>query len=298
MHLIADGRRRYGTTARARTTVVVMTRNRRASLARTLVRLDALPERPPVIVVDNGSEDGTSALVARRFPRVQTIALAANAGPAARTLGADAARTPYVAFADDDSWWQPGALALAQFIFDAYPRLGALAARTLVGPEQVEDPINDAMRRSPLGRDADLPGPSVLGFLACASIVRRSALLEVGGFRELAMGFEETPLAVAMASQGWAVVYVDEVVAEHHPMTAPEREPRRRGHVRNELVFTWRRRPLGTAIRRTLRLFRDGLTEPAVLRGLLDGAREAPRLYRERDVVDERVELSLRRLNL
>lgn len=42
-----------------RLTVVVITRNRRPELDRTLTRLAALPERPPVIVVDKGSEDDT-----------------------------------------------------------------------------------------------------------------------------------------------------------------------------------------------------------------------------------------------
>ncbi len=45
----------------ARIAVVVATRNRRNSLLRTLARLRELPERPGIVVVDNGSTDGTSA---------------------------------------------------------------------------------------------------------------------------------------------------------------------------------------------------------------------------------------------
>jgi len=81
------------TRAGARTTVVVMTRNRVRSLARTLAQLEALPERPHVIVVDNGSDDGTPILLAHRFQRVKAIVLSENAGPHARTLGVEAAHT-------------------------------------------------------------------------------------------------------------------------------------------------------------------------------------------------------------
>ena len=38
------------------------------------------------------------------------VALPVNAGAVARTTGVRHTTTPYVAFADDDSWWEPGAL--------------------------------------------------------------------------------------------------------------------------------------------------------------------------------------------
>ena len=95
----------------------------------------------------------------------------ASAGAVARTIGVHLARTPYVAFSDDDSWWEPGALARAAELFDAHPRLGLIAARVLVGADRVPDPINAAMAGSPLPSEPGLPGPSVLGFLACAAIL-------------------------------------------------------------------------------------------------------------------------------
>src|SRR6476660_7049667 len=121
--------------------VVIATRDRCGPLRHTLDRLAALPERPPVIVVDNGSSDGTRAMLAREHPAVRLVALGRNHGAVARNAGVRAAGTPYVAFADDDSWWAPGALARASAHFAAYPRLGLLAARTLVGPGQRTDPL-------------------------------------------------------------------------------------------------------------------------------------------------------------
>ncbi len=51
-----------------RVTVVVITHNRRAELARTLDHLAGLPEKPAVIVVDNGSDDGSAAYVRWWYP--------------------------------------------------------------------------------------------------------------------------------------------------------------------------------------------------------------------------------------
>jgi hypothetical protein len=50
----------------------------------------------------------------------------------------------------------------------------------------------------------DLPGPPVLGFIACGGIVRRAAFLEVGGFNSrLGVGGEEELLAVDLTARGW-----------------------------------------------------------------------------------------------
>src|SRR5436309_3600337 len=56
-----------------RVAVVMITYNRREEALRTLVRLTALPEKPRIVVVDNGSSDGTAAAVAERFPEVEVL---------------------------------------------------------------------------------------------------------------------------------------------------------------------------------------------------------------------------------
>lgn len=120
-----------------RITVAVITRDRPVSLLRTLDALAALPERPPVIVVDNSRGDGTRTAV-RGHPAVAGLLRpAANTGALGRNLAVRHARTPYVAFSDDDSWWEPGSLARAADLLDRHSRLGLLAARTLAA----DDPL-------------------------------------------------------------------------------------------------------------------------------------------------------------
>lgn len=162
-------------------TVVVATRDRAATLLRTLARLSELPEHPPVVVVDNGSRDGTPDVVRREHPDVRVVELGRNLGAPARTVGVRSASTPYVAFSDDDSWWEPGALGRAAAHLRAHPRLGLVAARVLVGPSGRLDPVCEAMEASPLGTSPGMPGPAVVGFVACGAVVRREAFLEVGG---------------------------------------------------------------------------------------------------------------------
>jgi len=42
--------------------------------------------------------------------------------------------TPYAAFCDDDTWWEPGSLALAADALDAQPDIAAVTARIVVEP--------------------------------------------------------------------------------------------------------------------------------------------------------------------
>jgi GT2 family glycosyltransferase len=259
--------------------VVVATRDRRDSLLRTLAELAALPERPPTIVVDNASSDGTAAAVAAEFPAVDLLALERNLGAAARNLGARRLRTPFVAFSDDDSWWAPGALATAAEELRRRPRLGLLAARILVGAERRLDPVSATMAGpAPPG----LPGPRVDGFLACGAVVRRDAFLAAGGFCErFLIGAEESLLTIDLRAAGWELCYAENVVAIHCPHEGPRGD---RGWLRrrNALWTAWMRAPARQALRETAALARVARTEPEARRALASAALGLPWALRER----------------
>lgn len=294
-HEITGRRGQLSSAARSpNATVVVATRNRSRSLLLSLEKLAALPEQPHVIVVDNASSDDTRASVTRWFPEITVLGLDHNAGGAARTVGVERATTPYVAFSDDDSWWAPAAIARAAELFEEYPRLGVIAGRILVGPEQRLDDTCAVMASSPLGKGADLPGPSVLGFIACGAILRRAAYLEAGGFRSrLSVGGEEEILAVDLAERGWGLAYVPEIVAHHHPSDQRDEHGRRRVVARNALWSVWlRRRPRGAA-RQTWRLMRRSVNDPAGRAGIADALRGLPWVLRERRPVSARLEAQL-----
>ncbi|MFC7107553.1 glycosyltransferase family 2 protein [Nonomuraea rubra] len=136
---------------------VVITWNRREEVLTALGRLLALPERPQVVLVDNGSADGTAEAVARAYPEVDVVALDENLGAVGRNVGVERLRTPYVAFADDDTWWEPGSLARAADRLDAHPRLAVVTARILAEPGGRDDPIVAELRDSPCPAPAGCP---------------------------------------------------------------------------------------------------------------------------------------------
>jgi GT2 family glycosyltransferase len=280
-----------------RVAVVVITWNRRAGVLETVTRLRALPERPPVVIVDNGSTDATVDALRRDFGHdddVTVIGLTRNVGAAARNVGAAGVDTPYVAFADDDSWWAPGALPRAADILDRHPNLALIAAKVLVGDDRRVGPLASQMAASAL---PPLPGtryPAVLGFVACGAVVRRNAFLDAGGFSELmGIGGEERLLAIDLAAAGWSLAYVDDVVAVHAPASDP-RPGRRRRIIRNDLWTAWmRRRPSGAA-RHTARNVAASVHDPTARAGLLDAARSLPDVLHRRRVVSRDLETRIR----
>ena len=248
--------------------VVIVTRDRRASVLGTLPRLLALPERPRVLLVDNASTDGTAAAVRDAHPEVDVVALADNLGCAGRTVGVRAAGTALVAFSDDDSWWAPGALAAAASRFAAAPEVAVVAGRILVGLDERLDPVCVAMRDSPLG-DVDGVGPQVLGFVACGAVVRSAAYLAAGGFeRRYVIGGEERLLALDLAERGWVCGYAEDVVAHHHPAASRDPAARRAAAVRNDLWTSWLRRPATVALGDTGRAAVQARRDRATRRGL------------------------------
>lgn len=283
----------------ARVGIAIATRNRSDQLLVTLDRLTRLPMRPPIAVADNGSDDGTAAAVRASFPVggehvVQLLALGHNRGAAARTIAARALRTLYVAFSDDDSWWDDDAPGRAAALLDAHLQVGLLAARVVVGVARRVDPTCDAMAASPLTDSAGapaVPGVSVLGFVACGAVVRSDAFLAVSGFAErYGVGGEEQLLALDIRAAGWQVRYVAEVVAQHWPSPNVDRANRRDRILRNDLWSCWLRRPAGRVPDATLRTLRRAGLRAGTVRGAAAALHGLPWVVRERRPLPAAVE--------
>jgi GT2 family glycosyltransferase len=280
-----------------RVTVVIATRNRPAELARTLSHLAALRPAPPTIVVDNASDEGVDWLYGHPCAP-EVIRLRRNRGAQARTVGVRHARTPYVAFSDDDSWWAPGALGLASDALDRHPGLGLVAGRILIGPERVPDPANLAIAQSPLSGPGHLPGRPVLGCLACGTVVRRTAYLGVGGFPGMfGVGGEETLLCYDLAAAGWAVRYVEQVAAHHYPATTRPPTWRRQAlQRRNAALVGWMRRPLPVALADTWHLARTAGRDRVARAALAGLIRALPAALADRCPLPVAVERQVRLL--
>lgn len=276
----------------SRLAVIVLTHNRKYEVLRTLGRLVAMAEPVEICAVDNGSADGSGEAIAARFPGVHLVRLERNLGAAGRNYGVQQVTARYVAFCDDDSWWAPGSLGRAMALLDTYPRLAAITARVLVGPQEREDPTSTCMATSPLPNALRIPDArAVAGILAGACVMRRQAFLEVGGYEpRLFIGGEETLLSLDLLAAGWHLAYVPAVTVHHYPSTRRDTAGRRRLLVRNALWCAWLRRPLARAGRETLRRLAEAIRDPSLAGGVLSALRGLPWVLKNRRVVPAHVE--------
>lgn len=278
----------------AKSTVAIMTRNRCDEVLRTLEHMTTLADAVRVIVVDNGSTDGTAEAIATHYPQVCLLRSRTNLGAVARNRAVEHVDTPYVAFCDDDVRWQANALSRAATLLDRFPELAAVTGRCLVEPELAEDPLTPELRESPIPAPSWLPGPAVLGGLAGTTMFRTAPFREIGGFSpRLWFGGEEELLSIDLATRGWWTCFAEEVLVHHSPSPARDPGGRRRIGIRNTLWTSWLRRPWRSALRRSVAVVSAAPRDLSTLRAIAEAARGLPWILGERRVVPDRVEQAL-----
>jgi GT2 family glycosyltransferase len=207
--------------------VVIPNWNGRAWLPDCLRAL-AAQDRPEVevIVVDNGSDDGSLEYLGSGHPDITVLALHRNAGFAhAANLGIDAARSELVALVNTDVVLASDWLRRMADVLASDPGAASVACKMLALDDRgrVYD-AGDILRRDGaceqrgrFERDDgrwDSPG-EVFGACAGAALYRRAAWRAVGGFDERYFAYlEDVDLALRLGLAGWRCRY-EPVVALH-----------------------------------------------------------------------------------
>lgn len=194
-------------------TILVPAYEEAAVIGRTLDSLLAQTGvTPEIIVIDDGSRDGTAQAAAR--PGVRVVRQA-NAGKwAALNRGLSLARGDVVVAIDADTLLDPGAVALlARWFTD--PRIGAVSGTAKVGNrhtlvtawQHVEYTTGfNFERRAYSDLNAITVVPGAIGAW------RRSALLDMGGYSGRTLA-EDCDLTVALRRAGWRIHYEPKAVA-------------------------------------------------------------------------------------
>ena len=220
-------------------TVVMPTRNRRRLLLRTLGSVRAQQGVDfEVVVVDDGSSDGTAdAVAALGDPRISVVRNERAAGvSAARNAGLAAVRAPWVAFLDDDDLWAPDKLVSQVAVAADDDRIGWVCAgavtvdRTLRVVSGTVPPTPEVLRQLPAFNS--IPGGG------SGTIARTDLLQGIGGFDPELSNMADWDLWIRLDAEAPLGAVV-------RPLTAYLRHPTSLSHdltdVRDEFEHTRRK---------------------------------------------------------
>lgn len=136
-----------------------------------------------VIVVDDGSEDGTADCLKPVADRIRYIRHPDNLGvSAARNRGIKASEYPFVAFLDSDDYWYPGKLSTQMAFFKAKPEAVACQTEEIWIRNGIR--VNPGRRHLKPSGDIFVPSLKLCLVSPSAVMVKRSLLDEVGLFDE------------------------------------------------------------------------------------------------------------------
>jgi cellulose synthase/poly-beta-1,6-N-acetylglucosamine synthase-like glycosyltransferase/peptidoglycan/xylan/chitin deacetylase (PgdA/CDA1 family) len=190
-------------------TVIVPAYNESAGIVAAVMSLVASDHPLEVIVVDDGSTDGTADLVESLGIRGVRVIRQANAGkPAALNTGLQASSFDLVVMVDGDTVFEPDAVRMLVQPF-ADPAVGAVSGNAKVGNrkgllgrwQHIEYVVGFNLDRRLFDLAECMPTvPGAVGGF------RRSALERIGGLSDVTLA-EDTDLTMALCRDGWRVVY-------------------------------------------------------------------------------------------
>jgi N-acetylglucosaminyl-diphospho-decaprenol L-rhamnosyltransferase len=196
-----------------RADVVIPSWNGRALLERCLPTIVDEPGLASVIVVDNGSDDGTAPMLAERYPAVEVVVLPENRGFAgAVNAGVAAGSAEAVVLVNNDVECDPGFVEEVLRPLAGDERVGMVAALLLRPGRSAVDSYGVEVDRtlSAFPRFAGAAWPVEVHERALAmpsggaAAYRRAALDAVGGFDEGLFAYmEDVDLGLRLGAAGW-----------------------------------------------------------------------------------------------
>lgn len=267
-------------------TVLITTKDRKENLRRAVQSAIEQTADPKVLVIDDGSSDGTSKMVRSEFPNVDICRKEESAGLIVRrNQGAEMASGDIIFSIDDDAEFStPNVVEQVLEEFDD-PRIGAVAIPYVdvnYSSEVNQQPPDDDNRHC------------TSSFRGTAHALRRDLFLELGGYREhLVHQGEEMDYCVRMLDAGYVVRLGRSDIIKHYE--SPKRSYERMDFYgrRNDVLFGWHNVPASVlplyfllSVANTARtVIRLGRVKNMVS-GMLAGFRDCARYSEAREPVD------------
>jgi GT2 family glycosyltransferase len=234
--------------------------NRKDDVRESLTRIRAI-EFPnhayELIVVDNGSTDGTPEMVRLEFPEATLIRMPRNIGIDAYNVGFETARGEYLVVIDDDSFPAPQALSRMVDKFSRDERLGVVAfdVRNFSSYDDVQIMEEDGATET-ASASSSSSNRYLMSFNGAGVGIRRELFRRVGWYpEEFFLYNNEMDSAFRILDAGYKIEFFADVIAYHK--SSPQNRASRRApyyYVRNAFWLSWKNYAPRLALATTARL--------------------------------------------
>lgn len=178
-------------------------------LAEAIDSILAQTHRPiEVIVVDDGSEDGTSEITRRYGPPVRLVKQPCLGPAATRNLGLRSAGGSFVAFLDADDLWHPEKLSRQIARFEARPELDVSVTHARMF-------WIDALRQEAQTHDSTTRTGAIPGYATTTVLARRALFDRIGDFNTGLWFSDATDWFVRVTEAGAVLELMDDVLVYH-----------------------------------------------------------------------------------
>jgi GT2 family glycosyltransferase len=187
-------------------------------------QLDYPQDRVEILLIDNGSDDGSELAAQANHPRVGLLRNSSNNFASALNLGVAQSKGSYVAFANNDVFVDPEWLVQLVEVLEANPRVGCTGGKILFDNGRInsvghhalpdfywEDEGYNEEDRGQYDTESEREG-----LCWAAVLFRRACLADVGAIDEdFVMYYEDVDMSLRCLQRGWKILYRPRAVARH-----------------------------------------------------------------------------------
>ena len=203
---------RYG-----QVTIVSVTYQSRSIIDSFAATLQAFPH---VVIIDNGSTDGTATEIHRCIPHARLIERPDNIGfGAANNQAMEQVHTPFALLLNPDSSIDPLDLSILMNTLECYPTAGAVAPQSRRADGEAQRCFRQAFYDVPRNKGPYriAEGTCCAGWLhGCCLLLRTAAFKRIGGFDEnFFLFYEDDDLCLRLQKAGFACLFEPRAGARH-----------------------------------------------------------------------------------
>ncbi len=194
--------------------IVILSYNRKEDIRESLEKLYSYNlNNTEIIVVDNGSSDGSAEMIESEYPSVRLLKLKENIGVSGYNKGFAISKGKYILILDDDSFPSENSVKRMIEEFEKDKTIGIIAfdVRNYNSYNQVSKQDENKEQEKKTDKKRYL-----MGFNGAGAGIRKQLIDKIGGYPdEFFLYWNEMDLSIRVLNEGYKILWVNDIISYH-----------------------------------------------------------------------------------